>query len=103
MSITKNEILARVRLRLDELEAEGRAVIRGAIGALVDDLDVEPISDVAGLCDDIRVLTEIAMRTDGMIGVLLESVHALHAEIGRKMNDRIRKLEDAARRGAGFA
>jgi hypothetical protein len=52
------------------------------------------VTDMAGLRDDMRVLTAIVMRTDSVLGTLLEEVRATHAQINR-MNDRIRKIEDA--------
>jgi len=51
-------------------------------------------TDTAGLRDDIRVLSAIAMRLDGSHSVLLEELRATHTQIAR-MNDRVRKLEDA--------
>ena len=52
------------------------------------------VTDMAGLRDDMRVLTAIVMRADSALGTLLEEVRATHAQINR-MNDRIRKIEDA--------
>jgi septal ring factor EnvC (AmiA/AmiB activator) len=51
-------------------------------------------TDTASLRDDIRVLSAIAMRLDGSHSVLLDELRATHAQIAR-MNDRVRKLEDA--------
>jgi chromosome segregation ATPase len=51
-------------------------------------------TDTAGLRDDIRVLSAIAMRLDGSHSVLLDELRATHTQITR-MNDRVRKLEDA--------
>ena len=51
-------------------------------------------TDTASLRDDIRVLSAIAMRLDGSHSVLLDELRATHTQIGR-MNDRVRKLEDA--------
>ena len=91
MSMPKDEIPGEIFMRLHDLQtAISRA--RDGIGALVDKLDAEPTSDIAGTCDDMRVLTDIATKTDGAIGELLK----IHEQIGRKMNDRILKLKDAA-------
>jgi hypothetical protein len=46
-------------------------------------------TDVGSVRDDIRVLTAIVLRQDGTLTALLTE-----AQIAR-MNDRIRKLEDA--------
>jgi septal ring factor EnvC (AmiA/AmiB activator) len=51
-------------------------------------------TDTASLRDDIRVLSAIAMRLDGSHSVLLDELRATHTQIAR-MNDRVRKLEDA--------
>ncbi len=51
-------------------------------------------TDTASLRDDIRVLSAIAMRLDGSHSVLLDELRATHMQITR-MNDRLRKLEDA--------
>lgn len=51
-------------------------------------------TDTAGLRDDIRVLSAIAMRLDGSHSVLLDELRATHTQIAR-MNDRVRNLEDA--------
>ena len=51
-------------------------------------------TDTAGLRDDIRVLSAIAMRLDGSHSMLLDELRATHTQIAR-MNDRVRKLEDA--------
>jgi chromosome segregation ATPase len=51
-------------------------------------------TDTASLRDDIRVLSAIAMRLDGSHSVLLDELRATHTQITR-MNDRVRKLEDA--------
>ena len=47
------------------------------------------------LRDDIGVLTAMGLRTDGLMAALLQETRATHTQIAR-MNDRIRKLEDAA-------
>ena len=52
------------------------------------------ITEVASLRDDVGVLSAMAMRTDGLMSALLQEVRATHAQIAR-MNDRVRKLEDA--------
>jgi hypothetical protein len=51
-------------------------------------------TDTASLRDDIRVLSAIATRLDGSHSVLLDELRATHTQIAR-MNDRVRKLEDA--------
>jgi chromosome segregation ATPase len=51
-------------------------------------------TDTASLRDDIRVLSAITMRLDGSHSVLLDELRATHTQIAR-MNDRVRKLEDA--------
>ena len=51
-------------------------------------------TDTTSLRDDIRVLSAIAMRLDGSHSVLLDELRAPHTQIAR-MNDRVRKLEDA--------
>jgi len=51
-------------------------------------------TDTASLRDDIRVLSAIAMRLDGSHSVLLDELRATHTQIAR-MNDRVRKVEDA--------
>ncbi len=51
-------------------------------------------SDVASLRDDMRVLTSIVLRRDGTLTALLNDPRATHTQIHR-MNDRIRRLEDA--------
>lgn len=53
------------------------------------------ITDVGSLRDDIGVLTAMGLRTDGLMAALLQETRATHTQIAR-MNDRIRKLEDAA-------
>jgi hypothetical protein len=52
------------------------------------------LSEIAGMRDDQRVQTAMIMRLDGSHTTLLTEMHAVHAQIAR-MNDRIRKLEDA--------
>jgi ubiquinone biosynthesis protein UbiJ len=53
------------------------------------------INDVGSLRDDMRVLTAMVLRQDHTLARLVEEVRAVHEQISR-MNDRIRKLEDAA-------
>lgn len=53
------------------------------------------VNDVASLRDDIGVLTAIVLRQDGTLTALLHEIRVTHTQIAR-MNDRIRKLEDAA-------
>jgi hypothetical protein len=53
------------------------------------------ITEMASLRDDMRVLTAMVLRQDHTLTALLQEVREVHTQIGR-MNDRIRKLEDAA-------
>jgi hypothetical protein len=53
------------------------------------------VSDVAGVRDDMAVLTSIVLRQDGTLTALLQETRATHAQIAR-MNNRIHKLEDTA-------
>lgn len=50
------------------------------------------ISDVAGLKDDVAVLTAITMRLDGSHTALLTEIRATHAQVNR-LGSRIRALE----------
>jgi len=50
------------------------------------------LTDIAGLRDDMAVLTAMVMRLDGSHAALLQETRATHAQIAR-MNDRIRRLE----------
>ena len=52
------------------------------------------MTDVASVRDDMAVLTAIVLRLDGSMAVLLQETRATHSQIAR-MNDRLRKLEDA--------
>jgi hypothetical protein len=52
------------------------------------------ITDLASVRDDMAVLTAIVPRLDGSMTALLQETRATHSQIAR-MNDRIRKLEDA--------
>jgi hypothetical protein len=52
------------------------------------------LTEVGGLRDEVRVQGAMILRLDGTITALLEEFRATHAQITR-MNDRIRKLEDA--------
>jgi hypothetical protein len=52
------------------------------------------LTELASFRDDMAVLTAITLRVDGSMTALLQEVRAVHTQIGR-MNDRIRKLEDA--------
>jgi hypothetical protein len=54
------------------------------------------MTDVASIRDDTAVLTAIVLRLDGSMSALLQETRATHGQIAR-MNDRIRKLEDAQR------
>jgi hypothetical protein len=53
------------------------------------------INDVGSVRDDMCVLTAMVLRQDHTLARLVEEVRAVPEQIGR-MNDRIRKLEDAA-------
>lgn len=50
------------------------------------------IDDVAGLRDDMQVLTAIVLRQDGTMAALIGETRATHSQISR-MNDRLRKVE----------
>jgi hypothetical protein len=52
------------------------------------------VTDLAGLRDDMAVLTAIVIRLDGSMTGLLQEMPATHSQIAR-MNDRIHRLEDA--------
>ena len=52
------------------------------------------ITEVASIRDDNAVLTSMVLRLDGTMSALLAEMRATHTQIAR-MNDRIRKLEDA--------
>lgn len=59
------------------------------------------LTEQAAMRDDMRVLTAIVLRVDNtvarhqaMFGEILDELRAMHVQITR-MNDRIRKLEDA--------
>lgn len=52
------------------------------------------LSEVGGIRDDIAVLTAMMIRHEGTMQALLRELHATHMQITR-MNDRVRKLEDA--------
>jgi hypothetical protein len=54
------------------------------------------LTELASLRDDVRVLTAIVMRQDNTLTTPLQEMRATHEQIAR-MNDRIRKLEDAVR------
>jgi chromosome segregation ATPase len=52
------------------------------------------LSEITSLRDDMAVLTAIVMRLDGSHAALLQETRATHTQITR-MNERVRKLEDA--------
>jgi hypothetical protein len=52
------------------------------------------LTEIASLRDDMAVLTAMVVRLDGSHAALLQETRATHVQIAR-MNDRIRKLEDA--------
>ena len=51
-------------------------------------------TEVGSLRDDMTVLTSIALRLDGTVNAVLAELRATHQQVAR-MNDRVRKLEDA--------
>jgi len=53
------------------------------------------IADVGSLRDDMSVLTALALRLDATMTGVQQELRATHTQIQR-MNDRVRKLEDAA-------
>ena len=52
------------------------------------------LTEIASLRDDMAVLTAVVLRLDGSRSAMLQELRAPHTQIAR-MNDRIRKLEDA--------
>ena len=52
------------------------------------------LHDLAGVRDELRVQGATIMRLEGAVASLSEQVHVVHNQIGR-INDRLRKLEDA--------
>jgi hypothetical protein len=52
------------------------------------------LHDLADLRDELRVQGAMIMRLEGAVASLSEQVHGVHNQIGR-INDRVRKLEDA--------
>ena len=52
------------------------------------------LHDLAGVRDELRVQGAMIMRLDGAVASLSEQVQVVHNQIGR-INDRLRKLEDA--------
>jgi hypothetical protein len=52
------------------------------------------LTEIGSLRDDMGVLTAIVLRLDGSHTALLQEIRALHSQISR-MNDRIRKVEEA--------
>jgi hypothetical protein len=54
------------------------------------------VTDVASMRDDVAVLSAMVLRLDGSMSALLQETRATHTQIAR-MNDRIRRLEDAGR------
>jgi hypothetical protein len=53
------------------------------------------LTEIASLRDDMTVPTAIGMRHQTTMTAILTELRATHAQIAR-MNDRVRKLEDAA-------
>jgi hypothetical protein len=54
------------------------------------------VTDVASMRDDVAVLSAMVLRLDGSMSALLQETGATHTQIAR-MNDPIRRLEDAGR------
>jgi hypothetical protein len=52
------------------------------------------LNDLAGVRDELRVQGAMIMRLEGAVASLSEQVHVVHGQVGR-INDRLRKLEDA--------
>jgi len=51
------------------------------------------LTEVGSLCDDMSVLTALALRLDATMTGVHQELRATHSQIQR-MNDRVRKLED---------
>ena len=86
-----------------EMLREELAPIRAELAAMRPHVDGIPViqravtvlqRDVQSLRDDMRVLTSLVLRLDGNMNNLSQEMHVTHEQISR-MNDRIRKLEDA--------
>jgi len=52
------------------------------------------LTEITSLRDDMAVLTAMVFRVDGSQSAMLQELRATHTQTAR-MNDRIRKLEDA--------
>jgi hypothetical protein len=52
------------------------------------------LHDLADVRGELRVQGAMIMRLEGAVASLSEQVHGVHNQIGR-INDRVRKLEDA--------
>ena len=52
------------------------------------------LNDLVGVRDELRVQGAMIMRLEGAVASLSEQVHVVHGQVGR-INDRLRKLEDA--------
>jgi hypothetical protein len=52
------------------------------------------LDEIGSLRDEMHVQGAMIRRMDSTLGLLIEEFRATHAQIAR-MNDRIRKLEDA--------
>ncbi len=52
------------------------------------------MADNASMRDELRVQTAMITRLDGTVGGLVQEVRAIHGWMAR-MDDRVRKLEDA--------
>ena len=58
------------------------------------------ITDVAGLRDDMRVLTAIVLRQENTLNSVLDQLRAMVAQ-GQRTTDRVRKLEEKIDSGDG--
>jgi hypothetical protein len=58
------------------------------------------ITDVAGLRDDMRVLTAIVLRQENTLNSVLDQLRAMVAQ-GQRTTDRVRKLEEKIDSGEG--
>jgi hypothetical protein len=103
--MTGDEIRAAVHEALVPVR-DGISVLAGQFDSIEACLTAEPSlqllarqaertqTKVASLRDDMRVLTSIVLRRDCTLTALLQETRDTHQQIAR-MNDRIRKLEDA--------
>jgi hypothetical protein len=52
------------------------------------------LHEISGVRDELRVQGAMIMRLEGAVASLSEQMHVVHNQIGR-INDRLRKVEDA--------